>query len=175
MATRIGISLQNGIVAGSYQEQVLEDVSVHIELDLKRNVLMFELERGGDQVATWTNLPGVIDIGERGRLLSLELFPDSGDAIVVPLADHADPLARSAEIVVRCGIAASGQIVTAQVPRRGPDYEITYPSGNQCWIGANGSVNCSVVSGNARPEGWRSGGEWPLRGQRRFWLPRPTP
>lgn len=118
---------------------------MQIELDLKRNVLNFELSGDDEAVLTRMNVPGVIDIGERGRLLSFELFPDSDDAIVVPLEDHADPLARSAEIFVVCGIAADGRIVTAQIPRRGADYEISYPSGNQCWIGVNGSVNCSVV------------------------------
>ncbi|CAN5551973.1 hypothetical protein BH09CHL1_BH09CHL1_33800 [soil metagenome] len=118
---------------------------MQIELDLKRNVLNFELNRDDEVVMTRVNVPGVIDIGERGRLLSFELFPDSDDAIVVPLEDHADPLARSAEILVVCGVAANGQIVTAQIPRRGSDYEISFPSGNQCWIGANGSVNCVVT------------------------------
>lgn len=121
------------------------EMSVQIELDLKRNVLNFALTGDDEAVMTRVNVPGVIDIGARGRLLSFELFPESDDAIVVPLEDHADPLARSAEIVAACGIAANGRIVTVQIPRRGRDYEISYPSGNQCWIGANGSVNCSVI------------------------------
>jgi len=118
---------------------------VNIELDLRHNMLSFRLAAGNEPVVDWIDIPGVIDIGERGRLLSLELFPMDGNAIIVPLEDHADALARSAEIAVRCGLAADGGIAIAQIPRRGPGYEITYPSGNQCWIGANGAVSCSVV------------------------------
>jgi hypothetical protein len=121
------------------------EMSVQIELDLKRNVLNFALADDDEAAIAHANIPGVIDIGERGRLLSFELFPETGPAIDVPLEDHTDPLARSAEILAACGIAANGRIVTVQIPRRGRDYEISYPSGNQCWIGANGSVNCSVI------------------------------
>lgn len=121
------------------------DLIVNIELDLQQNLLTFQLRAGAAPVTEWTEIPGVLDIGERGRLLSLELFPAHGDAIIVPLEDRADPLARSAEVLVRCGIDADGEISVARLPRRGRDYEITYPSGNQCWIGANGAVSCSVV------------------------------
>jgi hypothetical protein len=118
---------------------------MNIELDLQRNVLTFRLTSDDEPVTEWIELPGVIDIGERGRLLNLELFPTGSDAIIVPLEDRADPLARTADLSLRCGLTADGRIVIAQLPRRGPDYEITYPSGNQCWIGANGAVSCSVV------------------------------
>jgi hypothetical protein len=153
----IGSASERGIVACKREKRSIKDPPVQIELNLRQNALTIEI--GDDAVMTRTTIPGIIDIGERGRLLSLELFPGSGNAIVVPLEDRTDPLARSAEILVECGIAANGEIVTVQIPRRGPDYEISFPSGNQCWIGANGAVNCSVISDDARPEGWRSGGE----------------
>lgn len=118
---------------------------MRIELNLHQNLLTFHLTSGSEPIVDWIELPGVIDIGERGRLLSLELYPENGNAIIVPLEDRADPLARSAEISVRCGKTPDGVITVAEIPRRGPDYEITYPSGNQCWIGANGAVSCSVA------------------------------
>jgi hypothetical protein len=118
---------------------------VNIELDLHKNLLAFRLRPEDEPITEWIELPGVIDIGERGRLLNLEIVPDGDDAIIVPLEDHADPLARTAEVSLRCGVTAGGRIAIAQLPRRGPDYEITYPSGNQCWIGANGAVSCAVV------------------------------
>jgi hypothetical protein len=132
-------------IVGRRMIGLLRDIHVNIELDLHRNVLTFRLSGFDEPVTEWIELPGVIDIGERGRLLNLEIVPDAGDAIIVPLEDHADPLARTADVTLRCGVTAAGRLAIAQLPRRGPAYEITYPSGNQCWIGANGAVSCSVV------------------------------
>jgi hypothetical protein len=107
-----------------------------IVIDLRRNELVLELDRplaAADGVAT-------IDIGASGRLLGVEV----GDAYLAT----ADPVPGS-ELLGRS--AASSVRVTAgrqrlHVPRKGAGWEISFPSGNQCWrIGDDGRTVCSVV------------------------------
>lgn len=68
----------------------------------------------------------LLDVGANGRLIGLEI----GDAYisVMGLPADGDTLARTAS--VRVNVAPGPEIV---LPRRGPGYEITYPSGNECW------------------------------------------
>lgn len=78
----------------------------------------------------------LLDVGSNGRLIGLEL----GDLYisVMGLPADGDPLARSAS--VRVEIAPGPEVV---LPRRGSGYEITYPSGNECW--QMKSVNGTLV------------------------------
>ncbi len=78
----------------------------------------------------------LLDVGANGRLIGLEL----GDVYisVMGLPADGDPLARSAS--VRVEVTPGPEIV---LPRRGPGYEITYPSGNECW--QTKSVNGTLV------------------------------
>ena len=71
---------------------------------------------------------GTLDVGANGRLLGVEI----GDTYVqvMPSVTGEEPYIRSADVA----LAFSGDsppLVT--IPRRGPGYEISYPSGNECW------------------------------------------
>ncbi|HWV23415.1 MAG TPA: hypothetical protein VNZ58_04425 [Thermomicrobiales bacterium] len=71
---------------------------------------------------------GMLDVGANGRLLGLEVGETYIDVMESALGD--DPYARTACIP----ISISGDeppVVT--IPRRGSSWEITYPSGNECW------------------------------------------
>jgi hypothetical protein len=70
---------------------------------------------------------GVLDVGAQGRLLGLEL----GDAYIHVMPSHAsdEPYMRSATVDVR--LSRNPPAIT--IPRKGAGYEISYPSGNECW------------------------------------------
>jgi hypothetical protein len=71
---------------------------------------------------------GVLDVGANGRLLGVEL-----EGVYVNVMDPlpgSEAFVRSA--TVRVGISRSDALEIS-LPRHGRDYEITYPSGNQCW------------------------------------------
>jgi hypothetical protein len=112
-----------------------------ILIDLARNALVLEvsepLPAPGEQA-------GVIDIGTQGRLLGLEV---GGQylAVTEPAAG-AEHLARSAEMLATIG--NGGRTVT--ISRRGPGWEVSFPSGNQCWQRrtADGGLQtlCAVVA-----------------------------
>ena len=107
-----------------------------IVIDLRRNELVLELDRPLLAV----DGPATIDIGASGRLLGVEV----GDAYLAT----ADPMpgselmGRSATSPIR--VTGGGQRL--HVPRKGAGWEISFPSGNQCWrIGNDGRTVCSVV------------------------------
>lgn len=72
--------------------------------------------------------PALLDVGANGRLIGIEV----GDAYitVMDLPGEDDPYARSAPVEVAI---SAGTPPSITIPRRGPAYEITYPSGNECW------------------------------------------
>ncbi len=70
-----------------------------------------------------------VDIGTGGRLLGVEL---DGQYLVVDAPTGADTsLARGVLAPVELNRASDGSLIMVSLPRRGPDYEITYPSGNR--------------------------------------------
>lgn len=71
---------------------------------------------------------GLLDVGANGRLLGVEI----GDAYiqVMESADEEEPYVRSADVKL---VISDDAIPLVTIPRHGPDYEITYPSGNECW------------------------------------------
>lgn len=97
-------------------------------------------------------LPGVLDIGEAGTLLGIEIdlgsapslqFPSVG---AVPAVEHDRETGtcyielskaaqsgqlRSVPVTVRVLSADQDTPVVVEVPRRGHSYEISYPSGNR--------------------------------------------
>jgi len=115
-----------------------------IVIDTARNQLQFELDaqgRGGEILT----VPADLDIGERGHLLGLELqLPDQPPQAIV-LDDRADPYARTARVEATCLIGPDGALRRVTVPRRGPGYELSYPSGNECWIDASGARHCAIT------------------------------
>jgi hypothetical protein len=94
-------------------------------------------------------ISGTLDVATRGRLTGLELrgvsaalFADwpgvadtSPNSVYLAFTlDGDDALSRAAEIPVTLELDARGRCVALALPRRGPTYEIAYPSGNQCWL-----------------------------------------
>lgn len=93
---------------------------------------------------------GVLDVGANGRLLGLEI----GEAYITVMESsrHEEPYTRSA--VVALAISGDDPAYVA-IPRRGPEYEITYPSGNECWqlTTVDGQlIQICAVIGDARVE-----------------------
>jgi hypothetical protein len=71
---------------------------------------------------------GLLDVGANGRLLGVEL--DGAYVSVMDPLPGTGALVRSA--TVRVGISGR-ETLEISIPRHGQNYEITYPSGNQCW------------------------------------------
>jgi len=116
-----------------------------IVVDLRTNQLTLELEpplpRSGGMTAS-------ADIGALGRLIGIEVSDAGADsnhylAIADP-APGSEAHVRTAEVTVN--VVDHGRRLV--VPRRGPDWEISFPSGNQCWTRAGGAGSlCSVLAG----------------------------
>ena len=102
-----------------------------------------------------------IDIGTRGRLLGIELDGAGGDPMLAVVV--ADPTPQDAAVMrtTRVPVTISVQppphagapaTVAVVFSRHGDDYDISWPSGNQCWrraaSGPDGEpgVTCAVVS-----------------------------
>jgi len=116
---------------------MLESPSItRILVDLARNALVLEVS---GPLATTGMSTGVIDIGTQGRLLGLDI---GGHYLVIsePAAGTGH-LTRSAETPVTIGAG------TVTIPRRGPGWEVSFPSGNQCWQRRPGDQEtlCAVV------------------------------
>lgn len=125
-----------------------------IEVDLARNTILVTVPDavrdtfggGGEADAPVT---GTLDIGVRGRLIGLEI----GDYYV----DISAPETGTAHLTrsVAVALTAHGEhhgLAAVSFRRSGEDYEISFPSGNQCWeIGrsdSGGTVRvCSVLTG----------------------------
>jgi hypothetical protein len=115
-----------------------------IVVDTARNELRFDFAprgRGGDMVTA----PADLDIGAMGRLLSLDIQLPGQLPTTIVIDDRSDPYARTARIDVTCTVEVDGSISSVTVPRRGPGYEISYPSGNECWIDAAGTQHCAIT------------------------------
>ena len=80
---------------------------------------------------------GALDIGPRGRLIGFELMLPGEPPRYLPLEESADPFARTAEAAVIAEVDEAGAVYSVEIPRRGADFEISYPSGNQCWHSTN--------------------------------------
>ena len=105
---------------------------------------------------------GVLDVGANGRLLGVEI--DETYITVMESSRHQEPYTRSA--VVALTISGDDPSYVA-IPRRGPEYEITYPSGNECWqlTTVDGQlIHVCAVIGDARVE--PAGGSAPEKGSR---------
>lgn len=97
-------------------------------------------------------LPGMLDIGEAGTLLGVEIDLSSAPSLHFPSVDavpavehHAEAgtcyveltkaaqsgHVRSVPVTVRVLSADQDILVVVEVPRRGHGYEISYPSGNR--------------------------------------------
>lgn len=99
---------------------------------------------------------GTIDIGTRGRLLGIELEGEDGAPLLAISIDEPAPadtsVMRTARIAVAVERAGSGDgVVAVRFSRHGEGYDLSWPSGNQCWrqpaAGVDGApaVTCAVV------------------------------
>jgi uncharacterized protein YuzE len=122
------------------------------------NALRLTLDSGPSPVNERYELSGVIDIGEQGRLMGLEietanfdltpalstwlhdpvaaryLNVDEGDvylALSAPGEQLIPEHVRSAAVRVIAELDHARQITAFTFPRRGTDYEISFPSGNR--------------------------------------------
>ena len=110
-------------------------------VDLRRNILILELDGLFPDSGT---ARGTIDIGAQGRLIGVELAAEYL-AISDPVPGS-ELLGRSVEIE----IAIDPERRRLTIPRHGPNWELSFPSGNQCWNrrgGAGGiSPLCAVLA-----------------------------
>ena len=106
-------------------------------VDTTRNALHLVLiERQPGQTRR-INGRGALDIGPRGRLIGFELLLPGEPPRYLPLEESADPFARTADANVIAEVDEQGAVYSVEIPRRGADFEISYPSGNQCWNSTN--------------------------------------
>ncbi len=82
--------------------------------------------------ATAEPATGVIDVGEGGRLLGIEIdgAPDREPALI-DIDPPRGALSRDASVLLTIERDNEGAMCAVMLPRRGAGYEITYPSGNQ--------------------------------------------
>ncbi|MGB3327877.1 MAG: hypothetical protein WBA46_02920 [Thermomicrobiales bacterium] len=136
-----------------------------IGIDFRANTLTVLADLRGDGASGVHHLAGerlgaTIDIGTQGRLLGLELEDGTGAPVLAVAIADATPgdlaVMRSARVealVERRGAsAATGETLAIVFSRHGASYDISWPSGNQCWqrsaIGPDGrpTVTCAVVT-----------------------------
>lgn len=97
-----------------------------VVIDLRANAIRIRVP--GLQGEPRPSQPAVLDVGSNGRLIGLEVGEWYVTVMDLPGAD--DPYVRSAEVLVD---VSAGSPPSITIPRRGAHYEITYPSGNECW------------------------------------------
>lgn len=114
-------------------------------LDLARNTI--ELRVAEPPVdATRLDCPATVDVGESGRLLGVELALPNGESRYVAAETGRGELARSAGATAGVVLAADGSVAAITLPRRGPGYELSYPSGNRCWLpDRDGRFSCALA------------------------------
>lgn len=123
---------------------------IRILIDLRRNTLQLILSESPVGQPRRQAVPAVLDIGEAGALIGIELQPGRDLALALPegnlaaeadrhdagylgLAESSTPLARSASLTVDVLADEHGLIREITIPRRTESYEISFPSGNRCW------------------------------------------
>ncbi len=119
---------------------------LRVVVDTGRNMLRLLIPRDDAVAPTGTagaaGAPAVrpraaiLDVGEAGRLLGLEVGDDpaGGEPWYLDLEDAPGSLLRSVPVTVEVASDRSGQPVWVDLPRRGDGYELTFPIGNQCWV-----------------------------------------
>lgn len=131
---------------------------MRLTYDSTSNSLRLVLDdESGPGIAT-TRIQGVVDVATNGRLVGVELSASDGEPAVRRRLQRwlNDPVAGEFTSVERDGTAyieltigepddevrsssldllvestASGELLAVVIPRHGPDYEISYPSGNR--------------------------------------------
>jgi hypothetical protein len=117
----------------SHELNVVADAVV---IDLVANAIRIRVP--GFPAGTGDAVSATLDVGSNGRLIGLEVGERYVSVMDLPGTD--DPYVRSAEILVEISSDTPPSIA---IPRRGSGYEITYPSGNECW--QTKSVNGQLI------------------------------
>jgi hypothetical protein len=134
--------------------------ATEISIDLKANTLCIPLPAGVDAAALDGIRLGTLDIGSKGRLLGIELGPFY--LSVMDAEPGHDDLVRSADVPVTVSMidmngtnSGTASRFGVTFKRAGGSYEITYPSGNQCWTRHNvdqknghSIQTCAVIIGH---------------------------
>lgn len=97
-----------------------------VAIDLAANAIRIQVR--GYPAADGPPVPATLDVGANGRLIGLEI--DDHYISVMNMRGADDLHVRSAEVLVTLSAESPPWI---SIPRRGAGYEITYPSGNECW------------------------------------------
>jgi hypothetical protein len=103
----------------------------NVVVDLARNAIVLFPGDRQDILTKAVAQTAVIDIGQRGALIGVEI--DSDYYAVTGDGFEPDPLARSSEVDVEVQRGPAGEIQAVTIPRRGEGWEIVFPIGNQCW------------------------------------------
>lgn len=123
----------------------------HVEIESRGDAIRLLLVGDSAPSTGEHQLPGVLDIGEAGTLLGVEVDLTGASSLRLPSAGVTPPehdredascyvelakapqdgQVRSVPVTVRVLTAGQGTIVVLEVPRRGHGYEISYPSGNR--------------------------------------------
>lgn len=117
---------------------------LRVVVDAAENTLRLMIPAAGPVTAAGPLTPesivssrAVLDVGEAGRLLGLEIAT-GGDGSPEPwyleLEDAPGDQIRSVPVVVSVARTADDEPVWVDLPRRGDGYELTFPIGNQCWV-----------------------------------------
>ena len=117
---------------------------MRVVVDASRNTLRLLIPTGpkpipGDAVAgsdtpTTSSHRAILDVGEAGRLLGLDIADDADEPWYLELEDASGDQLRSVPVTVTVTRDSSGQPLWVDLPRRGDGYELTFPIGNQCWV-----------------------------------------
>jgi hypothetical protein len=115
-----------------------------VVIDLPANAIRIRVP--GFQAQPAEAREATLDVGANGRLVGIEIGDDY--VSVMDLPNTPEPYLRSANIQI--GISA-GTPPYISIPRRGASYEITYPSGNECWqmksVGGELIQVCATIEG----------------------------
>lgn len=131
---------------------------MRLTYDSTNNSLRLVLDdEPGSGIAT-TRVPGVVDVATHGRLVGVELGASDGEpaarrrlqrwlddpvageftnvesdgtAYIELTVGDPDEEVRSSPLDLLVESTSAGELVAVVIPRRGPDYEISYPSGNR--------------------------------------------
>ena len=120
--------------------------AVRIEVDPGKNLIAVALTEFGLPLdaAFDDEIVGTLDVGAGGRLIGIEIG-DQYLAISDPVRGT-EHLTRS--VAVSCTVSKDleGHAIAITFFRSGDGYEISFPSGNQCWrLGNHGSVASGAV------------------------------
>lgn len=109
--------------------------ATEIAIDLRANTLSIHLPSNPIDTSLAEVEQGTLDIGANGRLLGIEL--GSLYVSVMDAEPGRDDLIRSAEIPVTISTSSRTRKTAITFRRAGSTWEISYPSGNQCWTRHN--------------------------------------